>query len=261
MFKNSLWYGEKFTKGQAWIDLFGNANHSDGFFEKNNQRIPIKRGQTGRSIETLAEDWKWSRNKVKRFLKRLKDDHMIDHETNHLTSIITICNYDKYQFDEKECEPSNELPDEPSNELPDEPQTNKNRIRIKKGINNTSQKYLDDSTEMKIAKYFHSVLLRSNPKQQEPNWQNWCKDLDLFLRKVKPTKEEIKLVIDWAHDPENSTDRFSWIPNLRSPKKLREHFEKILLQAKTVKVKDDNGNLRAQALKRQTDELLAEYGN
>ena len=130
LFKNPLWYGEKFTKGQAWVDLFGNANHSDGWFEKNSQRVDVKRGQTGRSIESLGEDWKWSRNKVKRFLKRLENEHMIERKMNHLTTIITICNYDKFQFNEKTNEPSNEVPDE----LPLEPQTNKKKERIKESI-------------------------------------------------------------------------------------------------------------------------------
>jgi hypothetical protein len=137
IFKNPLWYAEKFTKGQAWVDLFGNANHSDGYFEKNSQRVDIKRGQTGRSIETLAKDWRWSRNKVKRFLKRLKDEHMIEHETNHLTSVITICNYDKYQFIKKDSELPNEPSDEPSDEPSLEPQTKKKEERRKKKeINN-----------------------------------------------------------------------------------------------------------------------------
>jgi hypothetical protein len=134
LFKNPLWYSEKFTKGQAWVDLFGNANHSDGWFEKNGQRIDVKRGQTGRSIETLSKDWKWSRNKVKRFLKRLEGDHMIERKTNHLTTITTICNYDKFQLKVKNSEPSNELPDEPPLEPSGEPQTIKKEqelIRIK----------------------------------------------------------------------------------------------------------------------------------
>jgi len=134
LFKNPMWYAEKFTKGQAWIDLFGNANHSPGYFEKHGQRVELERGQTGRSIETLAKDWKWSRNKVKRFLKRLVDDSMIDHKTNHLTSVITICNYDKFQFNEKTNEPPNELPSEPPNEPSGEPQTKKKRIISNKEI-------------------------------------------------------------------------------------------------------------------------------
>ena len=85
---------------------------------------------------------------------------------------------------------------------------------------------------MKISKYFFAVLQKSRPSQKEPNWQNWCLEIAAFIKKENPSNDEIKLVINFAHDPDNSTDKFSWIPNLRSPKKLRQHFDQILLQSK-----------------------------
>lgn len=127
---------------------------------------------------------------------------------------------------------------------------------------NTSKKIFDDeSREMKICKYFFAVLLKSKPNQNEPNWQNWCKDIALFLRVDKPSNEEIKTVINFAHDSSNATDKFSWIPNLRSPKKLREHFEKILLTVnqKDLKTSNNDGSLVIEAEKRRTQELLKEY--
>lgn len=107
--------------------------------------------------------------------------------------------------------------------------------KVERKKSKTKKVFDDYSTEMKICKYFFAVLRKSIPEQNEPNWQNWCNDIDLFIRKMKPTNEEIKTVINYAHDPENATDKFSWIPNIRSPKKLRQHFETILLQSKTPK--------------------------
>jgi hypothetical protein len=104
-----------------------------------------------------------------------------------------------------------------------------------------SKAYSDDSKEMRIAKYFFSVLQRSRENQSEPNWQNWCKEITSFLKKHNPTDQEIKQVIEYAHNPDNATEKFSWIPNLRSPKKLKEHFEKILLQSQNkTKVRPKN---------------------
>jgi hypothetical protein len=233
LFKNSMWKSEKFTKGQAWIDLFGNANHSPGYFEKNGQRITLERGQSGRSIETLADDWKWSRNKVKRFLKRLEDDNMIGHKPNHLTSIITICNYDRFQSSINDDEPSNgqssELPSEPSGE----PQTRRKKTtNNKKELTNKSEnKFSDDCLEMKLSKYLYKVLLKSDENNPEPNYQKWCLDFDYTMRIDKRSASDIQKVINFAHNPINSTDKFSWIPNLRSPKKIREHFTSIILQS------------------------------
>jgi len=104
----------------------------------------------------------------------------------------------------------------------------------------TSNKFSDDSVEMKLSRYLYKVLQKSNPNQKEPNWQNWCSDFDRLIRINCASPSDIQKVINHAHDPANSTDKFSWIPNLRSPKKVREHFEKIFLQMKTFKPSDDD---------------------
>ena len=46
---------------------------------------------------TLSRDWKWSRGRVRRFLNQCENDGMIECKSTHLTSIITICNYDSFQ--------------------------------------------------------------------------------------------------------------------------------------------------------------------
>ena len=104
------------------------------------------------------------------------------------------------------------------------------------------KKFLEESTEMKISKYLYNALLKSEPSLKEPNWQKWCEDINRFLRIDKPKKEDIKKVIDFAHDPNNSTERFSWIPNLRSPKALRKHFSRIKLQIESSKPKVTSNN-------------------
>ena len=49
------------------------------------------------SVKGLADRWGWSRSKVTRFLKLLENEHQIEHQTNTITTLITIINYDKYQ--------------------------------------------------------------------------------------------------------------------------------------------------------------------
>lgn len=97
---NPLWVSEPFTKGQAWVDLILIANHTDGFFFVRGVKIDIKRGQTGCSEITLSKRWRWSRNKVRRFLLWLENERQIKQQTLYkITSIITILNYGKYQDD------------------------------------------------------------------------------------------------------------------------------------------------------------------
>lgn len=87
----------EFSTGQAWVDLLLHACHSKGKLVIKGQLIELTRGQQARSELTLSKEWKWSRNKVRRFLKNLENDGMIEQKTGHLTSIITICNYDIFQ--------------------------------------------------------------------------------------------------------------------------------------------------------------------
>jgi len=87
----------EFSCAQAWVDLLVNANHSERKLTIKGQLIIIERGQQARSEVTLSKLWKWSRNKVRRFLKNLESDGMITQKATHLTSIITICNYSDFQ--------------------------------------------------------------------------------------------------------------------------------------------------------------------
>lgn len=91
-----LWTAEPFSKAQAWLDLLIHATPSEDTINIKGQLVELSRGQQARSEIELLNTWQWSRNKVRRFLKRLKDENMIETETNHLTSIITICNYSNY---------------------------------------------------------------------------------------------------------------------------------------------------------------------
>lgn len=97
---NFLYFLEPFTKAQAWIDIFLNANHKPRAIQIRGNIITLKRGQLGWSEITMSERWKWSRNKVRRFLKLLETEQQIEQQKyKHITTVITILNYDKLQND------------------------------------------------------------------------------------------------------------------------------------------------------------------
>lgn len=88
----------EFSNGQAWIDLIMHASHSNDRKKViKGQMVKWGRGQQIRSIVTLAETWGWTRKRVSNFLKMLEQDGMISVKKGHLTSIITLCNYDSFQ--------------------------------------------------------------------------------------------------------------------------------------------------------------------
>src|SRR3546814_6958127 len=70
-------------------------------------KVELARGELCFAQRFLAEKWGWSKSRVDRFLKALAEEGMIEtrskigatanHAAGQGQSIITICNYDKYQ--------------------------------------------------------------------------------------------------------------------------------------------------------------------
>lgn len=99
IWENELWFSETFTKSQAWIDLLLLANHEDGMFFVRGNKVIVKRGFIGRSEDTLAKRWKWSRGKTRRFIKHLETIQQIIQHKSSVLSLIEVVNYDLYQTD------------------------------------------------------------------------------------------------------------------------------------------------------------------
>jgi len=96
---NPIWYLEKFTRGQAWVDLLMLASHKEHCFLKRGIKIKQPRGVVGVSVIGLADRWQWSRGKVQRFLDDLETEQQIEQQKSRLTTLIKIINYSVYQGD------------------------------------------------------------------------------------------------------------------------------------------------------------------
>lgn len=94
LLNSEVWLSEPFTRGQAIVDLIGLANHADTEI--------CKRGQLVTSERALAARWKWTKSKVRRFLRStsLRTTIRTNDRTTHGT-LITIENYDIFQLPEK----------------------------------------------------------------------------------------------------------------------------------------------------------------
>lgn len=99
-------------KALAWIDLLIMARHTGGTVMMKGRALQLERGQVGVSQLALQKKWGWSQNKVKRFLVLLKKHAMIDYETNDLTTVVTICNFEAFQGGERPSERPNGRADE-----------------------------------------------------------------------------------------------------------------------------------------------------
>jgi len=81
----------------AWIDLLLMVNYKPGKFCIGNKLIDVQRGSTITSIVKLASRWRRGRKWVSRFLDNLEKDEIISQKRDNRFTVITICNYSKFQ--------------------------------------------------------------------------------------------------------------------------------------------------------------------
>src|SRR5690554_932939 len=89
----------EFDRRSAWLWLIANAAWKDHRTRTRGGMVELKRGQVMAGTEYLAGVWGWSRKKVRTFLGELEAEGMIEKgpAKNQYATILTICNYDKYQ--------------------------------------------------------------------------------------------------------------------------------------------------------------------
>lgn len=82
---------------RAWFWLVAHAAWKPTKHDARGHTIAVDRGQICAGREYLAKEWGWSPSAVERFLKRLETEQMIERQAGQMKTVITICNYDKYQ--------------------------------------------------------------------------------------------------------------------------------------------------------------------
>ncbi len=97
-----LWKGEKFTKGQAWVDILLRVNHEENEVVIGNQIVVVKPGQTLWSMLKMADRWGWSRKRVNNFLNGLQKRKMVTTERTTKYTIVTVVNWDVHQIEEQQ---------------------------------------------------------------------------------------------------------------------------------------------------------------
>lgn len=97
MTENELYFSERFTKVQAWVDMLLLANHKPATVFIRGIEIRLRAGELCYSQLTLAKRWKWDRKTVSTYLSMLSQRGMLDIRISQVTSIISIRNWNRYQ--------------------------------------------------------------------------------------------------------------------------------------------------------------------
>lgn len=157
-----LYFAEPFTKWQAWQDLRLIANHADGFFFVRWNKVEVKRWRVARGENDLCHRWKWSRDKVRNFLKLLENMWKIIQQKNRICSIYIIVNYDDDQTTDQTTDPT----------------TEKQQTLQQKNINNNNKKEKNEKEWLKI-------LSKDNTPDGE-NWNEyWSKEINWIIEVMK----------------------------------------------------------------------------
>lgn len=164
---NWLWEEKPFSKGQAWIDMLLLANHENNKILFNGTLTEVKSGERITSLRKLGDRWGWSMNKVKRFLKLLESDHMIELKMAHQMTSYKIVNYNVYQdheYDERHTDGTQKEHQRNTNETPTEQRRNTNGTPTE--TNNNDNNDNNDNNENNENKYNPGGL--SEPKLDNP---------------------------------------------------------------------------------------------
>ena len=86
-----------FSEAAAFAWMVSRASWKGGRIRYKDQVINLKRGQLAISVRDLAKRMNVSKPMCERFLKRLKNETMIETAASTGITIISICNYSKYQ--------------------------------------------------------------------------------------------------------------------------------------------------------------------
>lgn len=94
-----------------WSWMCDTAAWRDIKIRFNGELIEIKRGQLITSVRFISQGFGIGEQVTRTFLENLEKDGMLNTAPTHRGTIITICNYEKYQSLEKAAnEPTNEQP-------------------------------------------------------------------------------------------------------------------------------------------------------
>ena len=94
----------KFSQFEAWLSLLFKASYKDKKIHFDGEIIDIKAGELITSELKLANEWGWSRNTVRAFLKKLEATTMCTRYCTTKYTSLTIVNWATYQFMQQRIE-------------------------------------------------------------------------------------------------------------------------------------------------------------
>lgn len=226
---HSLWLEKrKFSRAEAWIDMILQTNGTDKSILFDGISMIVRRGQLLTSERKLAEHWGWSKTKTRVFLNGLqKVDRMIERESDHKKTLITVLNYELYN-PLPEQKKTSDIEEEKTTERPQKDHrlapTKKEKER-KEGINKKYPKLKYSDSHIKIAKFLEQKIKERLPRYQlkgKNYLEQWANEARLMEEKGEATIKEMERLIIWIYSKSDF-----WSKNILSFGNFREKFGRL----------------------------------
>ena len=257
--ENDFWTCEKFTRGQAWVDLILLCNHQDSFYYKRGVKIDVGRGQLGRSVVELSDRWKWSRSKVTKFLNDLEKEQQIKQQKSNITLLITVINYDLYQSEEPKEQQTKQ---QKSSKRAAKEQQKDTYNNDKKENNDDNEKEVISGKTQKPKFSFKNELLNLGADEQHINdWMQVRKTkkatntktaLDAIIKEAKENNFSIAKAVQICAEKNWVGFKAQWVKNSEADELQKEN--------QILKVKEENRKLKNkeyhEKMAKQRDILL-----
>lgn len=127
-FENTLWKEPReYSKVEAWLDLIQSARFESSQVILNGRVIEVQMSEVAASRRYLEKRWGWGSTKVNNFLDYLKKNHMITTKQTSGQTIITLCNYERYNGKQTR-EQTSDKPPTNQRQTSDKPKEKKDNI-------------------------------------------------------------------------------------------------------------------------------------
>jgi len=178
-----------YSRMEAWIWMICNASFKERYIHNGDKQMTLQRGDLLGGWLFLATKFNWSRKTVRVWVEKLIEDKMLEKRATEMqeeaargaafygnqANILTVCNYDRYQFNRSE---------------EGQPNSQGNQ----KGSHEGNQKG-NQSSELsvsKIADKYISAIQQGQPLGQpagQPKGQYSTKDKDNNINNTPPTPQ------------------------------------------------------------------------
>lgn len=254
---NSHWIWSDANYLHAWITILINVNYEDKATLIGGELLECKRGQSLLSVGSWIKEFRtkkgknyWTPQRVKTFFNLLQKDEMILLEGLRKTTRLTVCNYGYYQ--DLQLTNNSQITNK---QLTDNSQitTTKERKEIKKERNKEYKNILLSEIKISDDILFEKIYFETAIGFRDLIRQNLI-ELNASTKNIDSTKgsaiDEIRLIIEsdgFTIEDCRQVYKFLqkdifWKKNILSIKKLREKFNKLLIEAKNGDSKIQSGN-------------------